>query len=77
MKFLPNGNLQMYIPRCYMHTAPADGRTQDQTCLWACKGACEKVFGPDTVAPMYFEPHLPDFSCTLTVDLGREPSAQS
>jgi hypothetical protein len=77
MKFLPDGNLQMYIPRCYMHTAPSDGRTQDQTCLWACKGACEKVFGPGTVAPMYFEPHLPDFSCTLTVDLGREPAAQS
>jgi len=77
MTFLPDGNLQMYIPRCYMHTAPSDGQTQDQACLWGCKGACEKVFGPDSVAPMYFEPHLPDFSCTLTVDLGREASAQS
>jgi hypothetical protein len=77
MKVLPDGNLQMYIPRCYMHTAPSDGRTQDQTCLWGCKGACEKVFGPDTVAPMYFEPHLPDFSCTLTVGLRGEPTEQS
>ncbi|MBW2289835.1 MAG: hypothetical protein JRG80_07100 [Deltaproteobacteria bacterium] len=70
MKFLPDGNMEIYIPRCWMHTAPGDGRTQDQACLWGCKGACEEVFGPESIAPMYFEPHLPDFSCTLTVKLG-------
>ena len=52
MKLLPSGDLQMYIPRCWMHTAPGDGQTQDQTCLWACKGACEQVFGPQSIAPM-------------------------
>jgi hypothetical protein len=70
MKLLPSGDLQMYIPRCWMHTAPGDGQTQDQTCLWACKGACERVFGPQSIAPMVFEPHLPDFSCTLSVKTG-------
>jgi hypothetical protein len=69
MKFLDDGNIEMYIPRCWMHTAPGDGQTQDQTCLWGCKGASERVFGPDSIAPMHFEPHLPDFSCTLTVSL--------
>jgi len=69
MKFLDDGNIEMFIPRCWMHTAPGDGQTQDQTCLWGCKGASERVFGPDSIAPMYFEPHLPDFSCTLTVKL--------
>jgi hypothetical protein len=70
MKLLPDGQLQMYIPRCWMHTAPGDGKTQDQTCLLACKGACERVFGPQSVAPMLFEPELPDFGCTLTVNMG-------
>ncbi len=70
MKFLPNGELEIFIPRCWMHTAPSDGKTQDQTCLWGCKGASERIFGPDSIAPMYFEPHLPDFSCTLTVKMG-------
>ena len=70
LKRPPEGGLQLYIPRCWMHTAPGDGATKDQTCLWACKGACERVFGPESIAPMYFEPHLPDFSCTLTVAPG-------
>jgi hypothetical protein len=70
MKLLPGGRLQMYIPRCWMHTAPGDGKTQDQTCLLGCKGACERVFGPQSVAPMLFEPELPDFACTLTVKMG-------
>jgi len=77
MEFLPDGKLKMYIPRCYMHTAVGDGQTQDQSCLWGCKAACEKVFDSGTVAPMYFEPHLPDFSCTLTVALDRRPATQS
>jgi hypothetical protein len=71
MKMLPDGGgLQMYIPRCWMHTAPGDGKTQDRACVLGCKGACERVFGPQSIAPMYFEPELPDFSCTLTVKMG-------
>ncbi len=64
------GELKMFIPRCWMHTAPCDGRTQDQACVQACKGACERVFGPDSIAPMIFEPHLPDYSCTVWIKLG-------
>jgi hypothetical protein len=75
MNFLPDGNLKVEIPRCWMHTAPGDGETKDQTCLWGCKGASERVFGPDSIAPMYFEPHLPDFSCTLSVRLRGSDSA--
>jgi hypothetical protein len=70
MKLLPGEGIEMYIPRCWMHTAPGSGRTQDQTCLLGCKGACERVFGPQSIAPMYFDPHLPEFSCTLTVKMG-------
>ncbi len=67
----PGGRLEMYIPRCYMHTAPGDGRTQDQACVQGCKGACEKVFGPDMIAHMTFTPHLPDYSCTLDIHINR------
>lgn len=67
----PGGRLEMYIPRCYMHTAPGDGRTQDQACVQGCKGACEKVFGPNMIAQMTFTPHLPDFSCTLDIQINR------
>jgi hypothetical protein len=70
MKLLPGGALEMTIPRCWMHTAPGDGQTQNETCLLACKGACERVFGPESLAPMAFDPHLPEFSCTLTVKMG-------
>lgn len=71
MKTLPGGGLEMTIPECWMHTAPGDGRTQDQACLLGCKGACERV-SKGSVAPMTFDPHLPEFSCTLTVQLGRD-----
>ncbi len=70
MKMLPEGELEMYISRCWMHTAPGDGRTQDQACLYGCKGACEKIFGPGTPAAMSFDPHLPDFDCTLRIKMG-------
>lgn len=70
MEMQPAGELKMSIPRCWMHTAPCDGHTQDQACVQACKGACERVFGPDSIAPMIFEPHLPDYSCTVWIKLG-------
>lgn len=70
MKMQPGGELEMSITRCWMHTAPCDGQTQDQACVQACKGACERVFGPDSIAPMILEPHLPDYSCTIWIKLG-------
>jgi hypothetical protein len=70
MEMLPGGEMKMFIPRCWMHTAPCNGRTQDEACVQACKGACERIFGPDTMAHMIFEPHLPEHSCTLWIKLG-------
>ena len=70
MEMLPHGEMKMFVPRCWMHTAPCDGRTQDQACVQACKGACERIFGPDTMSHMIFEPHLPDYSCTMYIKLG-------
>ena len=70
IKMLPDGELEMYIPRCWMHTAPCDGRTQDEACVQGCKGACERLFGPDAPMTMLFEPHLPEYSCTLRAKMG-------
>jgi aromatic ring-cleaving dioxygenase len=70
MEMKPGGEIQMFIPRCWMHTAPGDGRTQDQACVQGCKGACERVFNGNTPVAMLFEPHLPDYSCTLHVKMG-------
>ncbi len=63
--------IEMHIPRCWMHTAPGDGRTQDRACLEGCKAACEAVFNGSTPLAMRFEPDLPEYSCTLIVDLGK------
>jgi hypothetical protein len=67
---MSGGRIEMYIPRCWMHTAPGDGRTQDLACLEGCKAACEAVFNGSTPIAMLFEPDLPEYSCTLTVKLG-------
>jgi hypothetical protein len=72
MQMEPGGEIKMWIPRCWMHTAPGDGQTQDQACVQGCKGACERVFNGNTPIAMHFEPHLPDFSCTLRVKMSRE-----
>jgi hypothetical protein len=72
LEILPQGEIKLFIPRCWMHTAPGTGKTQDQACVQACKGACERVFNGRTPISMEFEPHLPDFSCTLRVQLERE-----
>jgi hypothetical protein len=70
IKMLPEGELEMFIPRCWMHTAPGDGRTQDEACVQGCKGACERLFGPEAPMTMLFEPHLPEYSCTLRAKMG-------
>jgi hypothetical protein len=77
LELRPGGEIEMFIPRCWMHTAPGGNRTHDQACVQGCKGACERVFNGRTPVRMEFEPHLPDFSCTLRVKLGSEvlPSA--
>ncbi len=70
-KLTPEGELQMYVPRCWWHTSAGDGRTQDEACVYGCKGASERVFNNTGLGiQMMFEPHLPDFACTLhfTVD---------
>ncbi len=71
MEMVPGEGMRMEIPRCWMHTAPGDGKTQDQACVQGCKGACEAVFNGRTPVAMLFEPHLPDFSCALTIKLNR------
>ena len=43
-------------------------RTFDDRSDWAC----ERVFNGRTPIAMEFEPHLPDFSCTLRVKLARD-----
>ncbi len=61
------GGMEMTIPHCWMHAAPCDGRTMDRACIEGCKGSFEAVFNGRTPVAMYFEPHLPEYSCTLTV----------
>jgi hypothetical protein len=70
VKMLPEGEIEIYIPRCWMHTAPGDGRTQDEACVQGCKGGCERLFGPDAAMTMLFEPHLPEYSCTIRAKPG-------
>ena len=77
LEMLPGGEIEMFIPRCWMHTAPGGNRTHDQACVQGCKGACERVFNGRTPVAMNFEPHLPDFSCTLRVKLGAEIAPSS
>ncbi len=67
---MSGGRIQMYIPRCWMHTAPGDGRTQDRACLEGCKASCEAVFNGNTPLAMLFEPDLPEYSCTISVTMG-------
>jgi hypothetical protein len=67
---MSGGRIELYIPRCWMHTAPGDGRTQDRACLEGCKAACEAVFNGNTPLAMLFEPDLPEYSCTLSVTMG-------
>jgi len=74
MELTPEGELQMHVPRCWWHTSVGDGRTQDEACVYGCKGASERVFNNTGLGiQMMFEPHLPEFSCTLhiTTDLTR------
>jgi hypothetical protein len=64
------GALLMFVPRCWWHTAVGDGRTQDQSCLLACKGGSERLFESAFGIRSDFEPHLPDYSCTIRIETG-------
>jgi len=70
VKGVEDGEVEMYIERCWMHSAPGTGRTQDEACLYGCKGACEKLFGPGTPTGLTFDPHLPEYSCTMRLKMG-------
>ena len=60
----------MYVPRCWMHTVVGDGKTHDEACVLGCKGGCEAVFASGGMMVMTFEPHLPEFSCTIRSRVG-------
>ncbi|MEZ0362386.1 hypothetical protein ACAG26_01590 [Mycobacterium sp. pUA109] len=63
----PDGTLVYEIPECAMHTSAGSGAAQENSCLMACKAACEKVFDQASAMPLEFDPHLPGLSCTLRV----------
>jgi hypothetical protein len=68
MALTPEGEFQMHVPRCWWHTSAGDGRTQDEACMYGCKGASERVFNNTGLGiQLMFEPHLPEFSCTLHI----------
>jgi hypothetical protein len=69
-KINEEGELEMYVPRCWMHTVVGDGKTHDEACVLGCKGGCEAVFAPGGMMVMTFEPHLPEFSCTIRSRVG-------
>lgn len=62
-----DGALEMYIPDCAMHRLVSDEEAQENSCLYACKGACERLFGEGDPMTFVFEPNLPEFDCTLKV----------
>lgn len=62
-----DGTLVYEIPECAMHTSVGTHAPQENSCLMACKAACEKVFDADSAMPLEFDPHLPGLSCTLRV----------
>ena len=63
----PDGTLVYEIPECAMHTSTGSRVAQENSCLMACKAACEKLFDRDSAMPLEFDPHLPGLSCTLRV----------
>jgi len=63
----PDGAIEMFIPRCWWHTSVGDGRTQDESCVYGCKGGTERLFARNLGVKMLFEPHLPEHSCTVRV----------
>lgn len=67
------GVMVMEIPECAMHKSVSDTQTQDLSCLYSCKAACETVFSEKDPMCFEFEPHLPEFSCTLRVYMDGHP----
>ena len=63
----PDGAIEMFIPRCWWHTCVGDGRTQDESCVYGCKGGSERLFARSLGVKMLFEPHLPEPSCTVRI----------
>ncbi|OBJ73990.1 hypothetical protein [Mycobacterium sp. 1274756.6] len=63
----PDGTVVYEIPECAMHTSVGTQSPQENSCLMACKAACEKVFDANSAMPLEFDPHLPGLSCTLRV----------
>lgn len=64
---LKDRTMVMKIPDCGFHTASRMAEIPDQGCVFACKGGCERAFDEASTVKLYFEPHLPDTSCTLTI----------
>jgi hypothetical protein len=64
------GAIVMFVPRCWWHTAVGDDRTQDQSCLLACKGGSERLFASAFGIRSDFDPHLPEYSCTIRIETG-------
>ena len=75
MRSFANGEMEMFVPECYMHTVVGTGKPQDHACVYGCKGACEQVFGPDSIMTLLFEPHLPELSCTMRAKIRGMPRA--
>jgi hypothetical protein len=65
-----DGAIVMFVPRCWWHTAVGDDRTQDQSCLLACKGGSERLFASAFGIRSDFDPHLPEYSCTIRIETG-------
>jgi len=65
-----NGAISMFVPRCWWHTAVGNDRTQDQSCLLACKRGSERLFASAFGVRADFDPHLPDYSCTIRIETG-------
>lgn len=70
----PDGTLVYEIPECAMHTSTGLAAAQENSCLMACKAACERLFDRNSAIPLEFDPHLPGLSCTLRV---RPPRPQT
>lgn len=71
IRSVEDGVIETYIPRCAMHTVVSETEPQTYACLYGCKAACERLFGPDDVMAFEFEPNLPEFDCVLRIRMGR------
>ena len=72
-----DGTMIMEIPDCAMHRSVSDTEAQELSCLNSCKAACEAVFSVNDPMCFEFEPHLPDFGCTLRAYMAGNPVLES